>query len=283
MTVSTAMPIALASVAENLTPGQRACDTQAPVAGEFASPIWSPDIPLRIACDFLDEIEAVRMALDNRTRDPGETSPCKCGECHKCAAYWTQLARYRSILDAGRLDLWEQRKEEARKMEDSARKEVEWQAKNHPLAGPWIASRKGIGPKQGGRMVASIGNPLVNGAEGRLRRGPAELWAYCGYAPGQKRQRGVKSNWNAEAKMRTFLCAENAIKAGVRKLDGCDDSDGYDVARRQATTPFAQAYLDARANWADRDVSDGHRHNHALRVTAKAILKDLWLYARDHA
>lgn len=44
--------------------------------------------------------------------------------------------------------------------------------------------------------------------------------------------------------------------------------------------PFRAVYDEARANWADRDTTDLHKHNHALRCVAKAILKDLWCEAR---
>src|SRR6185312_14907270 len=114
----------------------------------------------------------------------------------------------------------------------------------------------------------------------RPRRGPAELHAYCGYRPDQKRRKGVKSNWNAQAKMRAFLIAESAVKSGVRKLDGYDDSSGYDLTHREAISALGAEYLKARANWADRDTSEGHKHNHAVRFVAKAVLRDLFLEAR---
>jgi hypothetical protein len=60
--------------------------------------------------------------------------------------------------------------------------------------------------------------------------------------------------------MRAFLIAESCIK----RMD----------------SPYRPVYDAARASWADRDVKDGHKHNHALRLTAKAILKDLFVEAR---
>ena len=120
----------------------------------------------------------------------------------------------------------------------------------------------------------------------------------AGVAPSRKR--GQKANWNSTAKMRTFLIAEAAVKAGVRKIDDPDDSDGYDLDHRTAVSPHGQVYLDGRAKYADAvhqvecrrcgpsgkpaavgsDLSDGHKHARALRLVAKAILKDLWLEAR---
>lgn len=153
--------------------------------------------------------------------------------------------------------------------------------RRHPL-GPWVKATKGVGEKQGARLIAAIGDITYNHAVGRPRRGPAELWAYCGYhclpawdqfssvaqkpgVPGgktvaAKRQKGVRANWNATAKMRAFLVAESCVK--------CMDS------------PYRVVYDKARASWADRDVKDGHKHNHALRLVAKTVLKDLFLAAR---
>jgi hypothetical protein len=171
--------------------------------------------------------------------------------------------------------------------------------RKHPLH-DWIQNTHGVGEKQGARLLAAIGDPAWNSAEGRPRRGPEELYAYCGYVPGQERRRGVKSNWNATAKTRTYLCAEKAVQNGVRKLNAGDDSNGYDVAGRKAISPLGEKYLEARAHYADAlhdepcarcgpkgkpapagsPLSDGHKHARALRIVAKQILKDLWRGAR---
>jgi hypothetical protein len=127
--------------------------------------------------------------------------------------------------------------------------------------GPWVKRTVGVGEKQGARLIAAIGDPAWNDADKRPRRGPAELWAYCGFAPGQRRQKGVKNNWNTTAKMRAFLVAESCIK--------------------QRHSPYRTDYETARAKWVEHDTSDAHKHAHALRVVAKAVLRDLWIEARD--
>lgn len=131
--------------------------------------------------------------------------------------------------------------------------------RKHPF-GPWIKATIGIGETRGGRLLSAIGDPYWNHAENRARRGPAELWAYCGYKPGQRRTKGVKSNWNAEAKMRAYLCAESCMT--------------------QRRSPYRVVYDNARAAWVERDTTDLHKHNHALRLVAKEILKDLWREGR---
>ncbi len=185
---------------------------------------------LQVYAALLDDIEGVRIATENRLR-----------QLEGFPVYAAQLHALRD-------------------MEHQVTLALQRAIRKHPL-GPWIKNTVGIGEKQGARLIAALDDPAYNFAEGRPRRGPAELWAYCGFAPGQKRQKGVKSNWNAQAKMRAFLCAESCIK--------------------QRHSPFRATYDQARVNWADRDISDGHKHAHALRLTAKAILKDLFLYAKE--
>lgn len=188
---------------------------------------------LRIAAGSLDDIEGLRKSIENQRR--GLTA--------------------HNLLDAKAEKLIEAQLEHIKAMERAATLALKHAVRAHPLA-DWIKETPGISEKGIGRLLAAIGEPAYNAAADRPRRGPAELWAYCGYAPGQKRKRGQKSNWNAEAKMRAFVVADSCIKT------------------RQS--PYRAVYDAARANWADRDTSDGHKHAHALRLVAKAILKDIF-------
>lgn len=191
---------------------------------------------LRIAAGALDDIEGLRKAVANQKRS---------------------LVAY-NLLDTKAEKLIDFQLEHLRAMEGKATLALKHAIRAHPL-GEWIKSTHGISEKGIGRLLAAIGEPDYNAAEDRPRRGPAELWAYCGYAPGQKRKRGTKSNWNAEAKMRAYICAETAMKVGG---------------------PYREVYDAAKANWSDKDTSDGHKHNHALRLAAKAILKDIFLQTK---
>lgn len=192
---------------------------------------------LRIAAGSLDDIEELRKSVANQKRS---------------------LAAY-NLLDAKAEKLISAQLEHLRLMENAAALALKHAVREHPLA-DWIKSTRGISEKGVGRLLAAIGDPVYNSADDRPRRGPAELWAYCGYVPGQKRKRGQKSNWNAEAKMRAYIVAEAVVKAGG---------------------PYREVYDQARASWADRDTSDGHKHNHAIRLVAKAILKDIFLQSRQ--
>lgn len=203
---------------------------------------------LLILADALDDLERQRTASKNRL---DSLVRVKGLQGSRAEAKLTQLTE--ALID----------------LEHTATLELQRAMRDHPLGG-WVKRTVGIGEKQGARLIAAIGDPYIrepsydeDGNEiepRRPRRGPAELWAYCGYAPAQKRQKGVKANWNADAKMRAYLCAEACMK--------------------QRTSPYRAVYDAARASWAERDTTDLHKHNHALRLVAKAILKDLWLEAR---
>jgi hypothetical protein len=141
-------------------------------------------------------------------------------------------------------------------LEHSAVLELQRAMRAHPLGG-WVKATVGVGEKQAGRLLAAIGDPAD-------RPNVAKLWAYCGFhvrdgrAP--KRERGTQANWNGVARMRARLVAESCIKA-----------------RR---SPYRPVYDAAREQYADRDTTDLHKHNMALRRVAKAMLRDLWIEAR---
>lgn len=205
---------------------------------------------------FLDDTERVRKASENRLR----AMLVELGECAVDEA--TDLVKVfaKAPNDAPtRVRVYAQQLHGIAALEHQAELALQRAMRAHPLS-PWIKRTVGVGEKQGARLIAAIGDPAWNAAEDRPRRGPAELWAYCGYRPGQKRQKGVRANWNAEAKMRAFLVAESCIK--------------------QMHSPYRAVYDRARVNWAERETSDLHKHNHALRCVAKAVLKDLFLEAK---
>lgn len=238
-------------------------------------------LQLQLAAAFLDDVEGLRKATENRSRKPTPPTKCgHCGDCGACRSFTDRSWQWMALQASGAGMQWEQHGQRIAELEDVAIRALRKALRDHPL-GPWVRATTGIGEKQGARLIAAIGDPYWNLLEDRPRRGPAELWAYCGQAPGQRRMKGTTSNWNADAKMRAHLCSEAAVKAGVRKLDGCDDADGYDVAGRQAITPYGERYLRARASWAGREVCDAHKNQHALHCVAKEITKDLWRAARD--
>jgi hypothetical protein len=198
------------------------------------------DALLLIQADRLDDIERTRIANENRLRSLAQVKGLAGTEAE------AELAEFVAMLVG---------------LERQATRALEKAMKAHPF-GPWVQRTKGIGLKQAARMIAAIGDPIWNGAANRPRRGPAELWQFAGHGdPARsKLRKGQPVEHSPTAKMRVHLVAESCMK--------------------QRESPYRAIYDRERAKWADRDVSDGHAHNHALRVVGKEVLKDLFNEAR---
>lgn len=113
-----------------------------------------------------------------------------------------------------------------------------------------------------------------------------------------RRRRGQRANWSPGAKMRAYLIAESCLKqidADCKEFghefeetpDGGPEADGTHVAVPPVQvckcSPYRVKYdLRKEHTRVTRpDWTDGHRHNDALRIAAKEILKHLWVAARD--
>jgi hypothetical protein len=113
---------------------------------------------LLIFADAFDDLERVRIATENRVRSLGQVKGLDGTDME---------ARLLELVDALQV------------LEHQAELSLKRALRTHPL-GPWVKATVGIGEKQGARLLAAIGDPAWNHAEDRPRRGPAELWAYCG-------------------------------------------------------------------------------------------------------
>lgn len=233
---------------------------------------------LTIYGDLVDDLEASRIATENRVRALREV---------KGMGDTPEERNLQALADV------------LREAEDKAVKELQKAVRAHPL-GEWIAVQQGVGEKQAGRLLGRLGDPYWRvDEEGEVHRRTVEqLWSYCGYgdAERQVRRRGEKSSWNEPLKVRAYLIAQATVKAGIKKLDDCDDSDGYDLENRIALSPYGEAYLATRAKYAEAThdkecircgpsgkpakpgsrLSKGHQHARALRYVAKTFLKDLY-------
>lgn len=90
----------------------------------------------------------------------------------------------------------------------------------------------------------------------------SKLWKYAGFAPGQKAKKGEKLNFSPTLKaFMTVRIADPCIKQRA-----CPYRSDYD-ARRLLTAI-------THPEW-----TDGHSHNDARRIVAKAVLRDMWLVA----
>jgi hypothetical protein len=162
----------------------------------------------------------------------------------------------------------------------------------------WQKNAHGIGVDLLARLLGHLGDPVIATphhwegtgsdrvlvADPPFRRTVAQLWQFCGHgAPGRVRK-GMTADelaalGNPNLKMIVHLMAECAMK--------------------QMSSPYRVVYDDARAATVDKlhtvecvrcgpsgkpaqpgtPWNPGHQHAHALRVTGKEILRDLWLAA----
>lgn len=164
------------------------------------------------------------------------------------------LAQVKGLEDSPESKRLAQLRDGIAALEHSATLDLQRAMRAHPL-GAWVKATVGIGEKQAARLLAAIGDPAE-------RPNPAKLWQYAGHGdPARsKLRKGQPVEHSPTAKMRTRLIANSCIK--------------------QAHSPYRAVYDRERAKWADRDTTDMHKHNHALRVVGKAVLLDLWREAR---
>lgn len=253
------------------TPDQWTGDNHAPaVRGGFLR-----DPVLGILADVLDDLEKVRIANENRVRQLTRTEDDEDGENRG----------HGLTLDNPMVKKLVTSVESLAQAEKDATANLQKAMKAHPL-GPWVKSQAGVGEKQAARLLATIGDPFWNDLHDRPRT-VSELWAFTGYAVhdghAQARRRGERSNWSADAKMRTYLIAVSCVKQSAEK------------------SKYRRVYDEGRAKYADAvhphdckrcgpagkpalagsPLSAGHQHNRAIRLISKELLKDLWIASRD--
>lgn len=218
--------------------------------------------------DMLDDLQATRTANENRLRELTRSAEDRDGKVRGFGLRddHSSVVQITALVTA------------LVKMERAAVLELQRCLRKHPL-GPWVKATKGVGEKQGARLLAAVGDPYWNDLHERPRT-VSELWAYCGYhvldGKAPARARGAKANWSATAKMRAYLVAESCMK--------------------QRESPYRVVYDDARAHdegalhpneckrcgpagrpaQVGSPLSKGHAHARAMRKVSKAVLRDLW-------
>lgn len=214
------------------------------------------DYTLALSADTLDDIEKTRISMQNRYRQMVRTETDADGENR---GFGLPEDSYAVMSVKNLVDALQAQEKEATKI-------LEKMMKSHPL-GAWVKKQKGVGLKQGARLIAAIGDPYWNSLHGRPRS-VTELWSYAGFGINDegtavKRKKGVKSNWNSKAKMRAFLIAESCLK---------QKGSPYEIVYRNRRTHTDQTHPEWTA---------GRSHNDALRMASKEILKDMWIATKE--
>ena len=177
----------------------------------------------------------------------------------------------------------------------------------------WLVNVNGVGVTLTARLLYQFGY-----CEDFSR--VSKLWAYCGYAPDQKRERGKQLNYNPDAKTLGWLIADRIIMQGgnsmykeefydpykqkqVHRMEssscqfcgeashehdprGCDE---FEATREVSNTfpddaDFTLEYFDLPDTEEDDATppwNQQHAHNRAVRYLAKKFLKHYWAMARS--
>jgi hypothetical protein len=128
-------------------------------------------------------------------------------------------------------------------LEKRVAKLLDYYSAEHPVA-QWARSQKGIGPVLSTACLALI-DPTRTVTAG-------DLWAYSGNAPGQRRRKGQKSNWNPLLKVTSWKIGQSFVK-----VSGDDEAfygriyrerKAYEQAKndRHEYTEQAAGYLEGR-------------------------------------
>jgi hypothetical protein len=278
------------------------------------------DPALSLAADFLDDIERVKIANENRLRSLTRVGT----DADGVDRYIGLEADHPVVAQLAKMV------ESLAVVEHDAVLTLQRMVRKHPL-GAWIKAQKGIGEKQGARLLASIGDPywrpeIVREDGTVIPEGPrtvSALWAYCGLhvlpAAGQaslgaqtlsagggdsstggdsgqavvdaqtgragvaaRRRKGQQANWSTKAKTRAYLIAESCLKQLVKPCHTPADALTVHVDDCSCS-PYRLEYDHRKAHTSVSrpEWTDGHRHADALRVASKAILRDLWRAGRD--
>lgn len=241
------------------------------------------DPTLALAADVVDDLERVKIANQNRLR----TLTAQDEYGHGMSVDHPDVKRLAALVKA---------LEDA---EHQATLNLARVMRHHPL-GEWVKNSKGVGEKQAARLLASIGDPYWNDLHNRPRR-LRELYAYCGMSvvgaaaqptcesqrsvsggAAPTKQRGERVTWNPDARMRLWLIASKTVMVG----HGGPYRAIYDEGRlKYADAVHAEECKrcgpKGKPAQPDSPLSAAHQHARAIRLIAKAILRDLWTAAKN--
>lgn len=235
----------------------------------MSAPVGLFDEVLSLSAEILDDLERVRISNENRLRQLTRDESDKDGEERGFGlpVDHPDVARLAALVEG------------LAEAEHNATLNLQRLMRKHPL-GPWVEQARGVGQKQGARLLAAIGDPYWNDLHNRPRT-VAELRSFCGYgdAEQQVRRRGQKVSWNPTARMRLYNIAESIKKAGgpYREVFDATRERYADAVHDKPCVRCGPAGKPAQPG---TPISKGHNQARALRAVCKELLKDLWLEAK---
>lgn len=259
-----------------------------------------PNEQLLIVADTLNDLEKVWLANSNRlgtlTRSTEDSDGYVRG--HGLPEDHPVVLTLGGIVDA------------LNQLVKEVSSEVEQAVKKHPL-GPWIKSTRGVGFKQGARMIAALsGDPYVNLLTGEPRT-VSQLWRYCGLdvLPFDPEQSAVQATIDARGTYdgapqttvpghvrpdtQMIIAGDRPPGSGhaPKRTRGQKNTWNPDARMRayligakcvQVGGPYREVYDQRRAHTAVTrpEWTPGHSHNDGIRVASKAMLRDMWREAK---
>jgi hypothetical protein len=191
--------------------------------------------------------------------------------------------------------------------EDQTIKDIEKIVKKS-IYGDFVKDNLGMGAKTIGRLLGALGDPYIatihmkddkgepTGETYYRTRTLRELWAYAGYAVDGGNARRTKKGMsqldlfalgNPQVKMRAFLLAEGAMKAGKGKVVGNKFRLVYEAERLHYTdavhaTECVRCGTKGKPAEVGTPLKLSHQNARALRKVSKEILRDLWLISKAY-
>lgn len=132
--------------------------------------------------------------------------------------------------------------------------------KDHEM-GPYFESVKGIGPVLGAALVSFIDIEKAQHA--------SSVWKYCGLAPGQKRKKGVKLDYNPVMKTIAWKIGEQFVKTPGKYRDIYVTSRAYYQEKFPKPIPVPNTK-------GQMTHVPAHLHAMAKRRTVKIFLSEFW-------
>jgi hypothetical protein len=233
------------------------------------------DTMLMFHAEILDDLETVRIANVNRLEVLTRVGP----DADGVQRGFGYTLDHPAVIQLAVLV------ETLKAAEKQAERNLTKHMQAHPL-GPWMASCRGIGDKQGARLLAAIGDPYWHHQRGTPRL-VSELWSYCGLgvweaengvgiAPYRKRNHTL--NWSPDARKRVWLIAES-IKKSRGAYRWAYDEGRTKYADAVHKLPCVRCGPAGKPAAVGSPLSKGHQQARAMRLMAKEILRGLWVEA----
>lgn len=218
---------------------------------------------LLITADYLDDVERVRIATENRVRSLEQVKA--------------------NAIPPGLMTFWHEQVAAMQRLEAGATGQLTRAMRQHPL-NPWVESMIGVGHKQLARLLSATGDPTsyIDPEEGYIERTLGMFRQYCGHGDPLRssKRRGEQIEFSPEAKKRIWLIASSCIKHANSPYRSVYDAGREKYADAAHNAPCPRCGPAGKPAQRGSDLSDSHKHARALRLVGKAVLKDLYAEAK---